>query len=214
MLLTYLYNSMLRLPYFPLIQSSTIILIHKPNKPKNEASSYRPISLLPVLGKLFEKILLQRIRSITQTQNIIPDNQFGFRTKHSTTQQIHRIIDKISSSFEKQKYCPGIFLYLSQAFDRVQHQSLLFKIKKVLPAPLYLIIKSYLSNRIFVVRQGNALSPYFKIQAEVPQGSDLPPDLYNTFTVDISKDDNLQIVTQADDTTIFLNPKVFTEQKK
>lgn len=104
MLLTYLYNSMLRLSYFPLIwKFSTIILIHKPNKPKNEASSYRPISLLPVLGKLFEKILLRRIRSITQTQNIIPDNQFGFRSKHSITQQIHRIIDKISTSFEKKK---------------------------------------------------------------------------------------------------------------
>jgi hypothetical protein len=101
-LLTYLYNSMLRLSYFSLIwKSLTIIIIHKPNKPKNEASSYRPISLLPVLGKLFEKILLRRIRSIIQTQNIIPDNQFGFRSKHSTTQQIHRIIDKIYTSIEK-----------------------------------------------------------------------------------------------------------------
>jgi hypothetical protein len=68
MLLTYLYNSMLRLSYFPLVwKFSRIILLHKPNKPKNEVSSYRPISLLPVLGKLFEKILHQRIRLITQT---------------------------------------------------------------------------------------------------------------------------------------------------
>lgn len=134
MLLTYLYNSMLRLSYFSLIwKFSTIILTHKLNKPKNEASSYRLISLLPILGKLFEKILLQRIRSITQ--NIIPDNQFEFRSKHSTTQQIHRIIDKISSSFEKKKYCPGVFLDVSQAY-RVWHQGLLFKIKKILPAPL------------------------------------------------------------------------------
>jgi hypothetical protein len=90
MLLTYLYNSMLRLSYFSLIWIfSAIIRIHKPNKPKNEASSYRPISLLPVLGQLFENILLRRIRSIPQTQNIITDNQLGFRSKHPTTQQIH-----------------------------------------------------------------------------------------------------------------------------
>jgi len=203
MLLTHLYNSMLRLSYFPLIwKFSTIILIHKPNKPKNEASSYRPISLLPVLAKLFEKILLHRIRSFTQTQKIVPDTQFGFRSKHSTIQQIHRIIDKISSSFEEKKYCPGVFLDVSQAFDRVWHQGLLFKIKKILPAPLYLIIKSYLSNRSFVVRQGNAFSSYFKIHAGVPQGSDLSPDLYNIFTADIPNADNILIATYADDTAI------------
>lgn len=71
-LLTYIYNSMLIFSYFPLIwKFSTIILIHKPNKNKNEASSYRPISLLLVLAKLFEKILLLRIRSVTQPKYVI-----------------------------------------------------------------------------------------------------------------------------------------------
>jgi hypothetical protein len=147
-------------------------------------------------------MLLLRIKSFTQTQKIILDTQFGFRSKHSTTQQIHRIIDKISSSFEEKKYCPGVFLDVSQAFDRVWHQGLLFKIKKILPAPLYLIIKSYLSNRTFVVRQGNNFSSYFKIHAGVPQGSDLSPDLYNMFTEDIPSADNILIATYADDTAI------------
>ncbi|KAF0770413.1 Uncharacterized protein FWK35_00027371 [Aphis craccivora] len=63
---------MLIFSYFPLIwKFSTIILIHKPNKNKNEASSYRPISLLLVLAKLFEKILLLRIRSVTQPKYVI-----------------------------------------------------------------------------------------------------------------------------------------------
>lgn len=87
MLLMHLYNSMLHLSYFLLIwKLSTIIFIHKSNKTKNEASSYCPISLLPVLAKLFEKILLSRIRPIIQPQNIILDTQFDFRAKHSTTQ--------------------------------------------------------------------------------------------------------------------------------
>jgi len=84
----------------------------------------------------------------------------------------------------------------------VWYQGLLFKIKKILPATLYLIIKSYLSNRSFVVRQGNAFSSYFKIHAGVPQGSDLSPNLYNIFTADIPSSDNILTATYADDTAI------------
>jgi hypothetical protein len=101
-LITYIFNSMFRLSYFPLIwKLSTIILIPKYNKPKNLVTSYRPISLLPTLAKLYEKLILKRIRPIIQSFNIIPDSQFGFRANHSTIHQIHRLTDLISSSFEK-----------------------------------------------------------------------------------------------------------------
>jgi len=64
-LITYIVNSMLRISYIPSIwKSSTIIVIPKPNKPKNEITSYRPISLLPTLAKLFEKIIRLKIRPI------------------------------------------------------------------------------------------------------------------------------------------------------
>lgn len=67
-LLTYIYNSMLILSYFPSIwKIAVIILIQKPNKPKNEPSSYRPISLLPLLGKFIEKVMLKRIRPILKS---------------------------------------------------------------------------------------------------------------------------------------------------
>ena len=202
-LLTYIYNSMLRLSYFPLIwKLSVIILIHKPNKPKDDPSSYRPISLLPVLGKLFEKVMLKRIRPILKTLKIIPNTQFGFRVNHSSTHQIHRIVDKIASSFENKNFCPGVFLDVSQAFDRVWHDGLLFKLKKFLPAPLYLLTKSYLQNRSFIFRQGDLLSAQFKIIAGVPQGCDLSPDLYNIYTADIPNSENTLIATYADDTAI------------
>lgn len=128
-LLTFIYNSMLRLSYFPLTwEFSILILIHKPHKPKH-LTSYRPISLLPTLGKIFEKIILKRIRPIIKSQNIIPHSQFGFRTSHSTI-QMHRLTDKIASSFENKKYYPGVFLDVAQAFDRVCHDGLLYKLKK------------------------------------------------------------------------------------
>lgn len=95
-LITYIFNSMLRISYIPSIwKLSTIIVIPKPNKPKNEITSYRPISLLPTLAKLFEKIIRLRIRPILQTFNIIPHSQFGFRTSHSTVHQIHRLTDHL-----------------------------------------------------------------------------------------------------------------------
>ena len=202
-LITYIFNSMLRLSYFPLIwKLSTIILIPKPNKPKNLVTSYRPISLLPTLAKLFEKVILSRIRPILQAQNIIPNSQFGFRARHSTIHQIHRLTDLISASLEKKQFCPAVFLDVSQAFDRVWHKGLLYKLKHFLPAPYYLIIKSYLENRTFVVRQFNNYSSYFCIQAGVPQGSDLSPDLFNIFTADMPSSTNTIMATYADDTAI------------
>ncbi|KAL4121449.1 hypothetical protein QTP88_013963 [Uroleucon formosanum] len=203
LLLTFIYNSMLRLSHFPQIwKFSMVILIHKPGKPKHMPSSYRPISLLPVLAKLFEKIIIKRIRPLIHSNNIIPHTQFGFRASHSTIHQIHRITDKIQTSFENKEYCPGVFLDVAQAFDMVWHDGLLYKLKLFLPASYYLIIQSYLCDRTFAVRQGDSISFYFSISAGVPQGSDLSPDLFNIYTSDISKTANTTIATYADDTAI------------
>lgn len=79
---------------------------------------------------------------------------------------------------------------------------LLYKLKLSLPAPYYLIIKSYLQNRFFVVRLGNDLSSTHSIYAGVPQGSVLSPALYNLFTADIPQSDNTLLATYANDTAI------------
>jgi hypothetical protein len=188
-LLALIYNSMLRLSYFPLTwKFSIVILVHKTHKPKHLISSYRSISLLPTLGKIFEKIILKRIiikiikRPIIKSKNIISHLQFGFRTNYSTIHQIHRLTDKIGIFFENKKYCPGVFLNLTQVFDR--YDGLLYKLKKFLPTLYYLLIRSYLLNRTFSIRQGTSTSPYFSILAGVPQGSDLSSDLFNIYTSD------------------------------
>jgi hypothetical protein len=91
-------------------------MIPKPGKPANEVTSYRPISLLPIPSKIFEKLILNRIRNDTEIQDITLDYQFGFREHHSTIQQTHRIVNKIIASLEKKailhscvsRYCPGL----------------------------------------------------------------------------------------------------------
>jgi len=78
--ITIIYNAILRLNYFPdqwkVVQ---IILISKPGKDPEEVSSYIPISLLPILSKVLEKLILKRIKAVINIKEIIPEHQFGFR---------------------------------------------------------------------------------------------------------------------------------------
>lgn len=200
--LSHIFNSILRLSYIPSSwKHSVIILIHKPGKPSHLPSSYRPISLLPSFSKILEKIIIKRIYPIITEKKIIPDTQFGFRNNHSALHQVHRIVDNIASSLEKKHFCSAVFLDVAQAFDRVWHKGLLYKIR-FLPTPLYLTLKSFLSHRTFQVRCDDELSNTFPIKAGVPQGSILAPTLYNLFTADIPHSNITNLATFADDTCI------------
>uniref|UniRef100_A0A2S2N814 Putative RNA-directed DNA polymerase n=1 Tax=Schizaphis graminum TaxID=13262 RepID=A0A2S2N814_SCHGA len=209
--LTFIFNSILRLSYIPPSwKHSIIILIHKPGKPENLPSSFRPISLLPSFSKILEKIILKRIYPIINVQNTIPNTQFGFRNKHSALHQVHRIVDNIASSLERKYFCSAVFLDVAQAFDRVWHKGLLYK-TRFLPAPLYLIINSFLSNRTFQVRCDDVLSETHSAKAGVPQGSILAPTLYNIYTSDIPQSHLTSLATFADDTCIISSdPDIIT----
>lgn len=94
-------------------------MTHKEGKPVHEVTSYRPISLLPVISKLFENLLLHRISPILQERHIIPDHQFRFRQEHGTIEQVHRVCDRIRKFLAEKEYCSSVFLDIQQAFDRV-----------------------------------------------------------------------------------------------
>jgi hypothetical protein len=133
--LTTIYNNILRLTYFPVLwKFAQIIMNHKPGNPQI-VTSYRPISLLPIISKIFERILLKRIQMDDDINTKIPTHQFGFRENHSTTQQCHRIVNKILKSLEQKKLCTAAFLDIQQAFDRVWHDVLLYKLKATFPTP-------------------------------------------------------------------------------
>ncbi|CAG9783481.1 unnamed protein product [Diatraea saccharalis] len=206
--LSTLFNGIMRTGHFPGIwKVSEIIMIHKEGKPINEVSSYRPISLLPVISKLFEKILLVRMLDALSERSVIPDHQFGFRQEHGTVEQVHRVVDQIRKSLELKEYCSSAFLDIEQAFDRVWHNGLLCKIKTSLPHTFFGIVKSYLSERIFHVRDGEYSSNFYKIRAGVPQGSVLGPLLYTIFTSDLPETTGVLTATFADDTAILASSK-------
>ncbi|CAG5000750.1 unnamed protein product [Parnassius apollo] len=103
-------------------------------------------------------------------------------------------------SLEGKSYCASTFLDTCQAFDRVWHEGLLFKLKNALPDHLYGILKSFLQQRHFIVQQGEALSDLCAIKAGVPQGRVLGPILYLLFTADLPTSESLITGTFADDT--------------
>lgn len=203
-----LFNAIAKLGYFPQKwKKSTIVMIPKPGKDKTQPSSYRPISLLTCLSKLFEKMLLLRISPHLRINNTLPTHQFGFREKHGTIEQVNRITSEIRTAFEHREYCTAIFLDVAQAFDRVWLDGLLFKIIKLLPQNTHKLLKSYLYNRVFAIRCDTSTSRDCAIEAGVPQGSVLGPILYTLYTADFPIDYNLTTSTFADDTAILSRSK-------
>jgi hypothetical protein len=116
-----------------------IILILKPGKPPNQLTSYWPISLLPIVTKVFENILLKRLLPMVEHNRLIPNHQFGFRQGHSTTEQMHRIVQRINEALENKQYCSAAFLDISQAFNTVWHTGL-YKSRRSLPLNYFLIL--------------------------------------------------------------------------
>lgn len=202
-LVLYIFNAILRVGYFPLTwKRSEIVMIPKPGKDPTQVKSYRPISLLSILSKLFEAMLLRKITPHICSNNIIPDHQFGFRKGHSTTEQVHRIVTHIRCAFENREYCSALFIDISQAFDKVWHEGLLCKICDTLPTNTHKLLKNYLSNRSFEVKSKGIFSSTKKIHAGVPQGSILGPILYIIYTSDMPTSSQTCMSTFADDTAL------------
>ena len=177
--ITYLFNAILRTNHFPdQWKKAQIIMIPKPGKDPNLVQSYRPISLLPILSKVFEKLFMKRLKPIIIQRKLIPNHQFGFRAQHGTTEQVHRVVNKVSRDLENKRYCSAAFLDIAQAFDKVWHDGLLYKLKQQLPHHYFQILKSYMEDRKFMVKHREECSELMNIKSGVPQGSVIGPTLY------------------------------------
>lgn len=204
-LLRNIFNGIIRLRYFPKVwKVAEIIAIPKPGKDTNKVTSYRPISLLPVLSKIFEKLLQDRLLPILNRIHALPDHQFGFRLNHSTIQQVHRVTHKILNDIDGKKFCIGVFLDVEKAFDKVWHEGLIRKLQKILPSNVLELVKSYVTGRYFYVKHKDAYSSLHAIKAGIPQGSVLGPLLYTLYTADmpIPRDSSAMVATFADDTVL------------
>ena len=139
---------------------------------KCELSNYRPISVLSCFSKILEKIVYNRTVKFLDRNNILGSYQYGFRSKYSTSMALTDIANKIVDSFEENSFLIGIFVDLSKAFDTINHDIMLTKLKhygiRGLAQSWY---NSYLSNRYQCTKYKNCMSESKKIVCGVPQGS-------------------------------------------
>ena len=202
--ITFLINSCLKNCYFPnQFKEAKVVPIRKPNKPYDNPTSYRPISLLSSISKILEKTIKVKILEHIENNNILPPQQFGFRREHNTMHPLVRIKKIVKSNFMEQKSTAMVLLDIKSAFDSVWHNALIYKMIKLnFNDNIIKITQCFLSNRSFRVFIGSKSSKLFYIKAGCPQGSCLSPILYNIFTSDIIDIANCETSVFADDTAI------------
>jgi len=150
-LLARIFNAVLRTHHFPQKwKHARVISILKPVKDPALPSSYLPISLLVTIGKLFEKNLPVTILHVINERRLLRDEQFAFRSTHSTSLQLARLVEKITKKFCEKRLAGALFLYQAKSFDTVWIDGLLYKLT-LLNFPSYIVhtTSSYLRDRTF-----------------------------------------------------------------
>ena len=203
---TGLFNASLATGYFPVqLKKAIIILIPKPGKDHTDPANFRPISLLEVLGKIFEKIINARLRIHLEDNDLLTKKQFGFRQHRSTQDALNIMVNYSVNNADRQLKTIMVTKDIEKAFDTVWHAGLKYKLCNNfnLPPLTCKLLCSFLDDRQCTIKFLGRMSETFTPQAGVPQGSGLSPTEFIMYTTDLPDprhDDSLTIL-YADDCT-------------
>ena len=186
--LTRLFTSSIQLGYIPTAwRIATLHMLLKPDKLPSLTTSYRPISLISSIMKLFERVIEQRLRSHPEHIGFINKHQSAFRKAKSTDDHLFRLSQSIMESFNRGEHVVAAFLNVGKAFDNVWwHNGLRFKIFQLdLPTRMTRSLSDFLVGRLIQVNVNNFLSNQINPKAGVPQGSVLSTLLFLIYTNDL-----------------------------
>ena len=177
-----------------------------------DPSNYRPISLLPLISKIFEKIVHDQMIDYLAQYNILYKYQSGFRTKHSTDFCLSYLNDKILKGFDNGLFTGLILIDLQKVFDTIDHNVLLGKLKATgfCDNTLYWF-HSYLTDWAFLVSIENKYSSILKISFGVPQRSILGPLLFLISVNDMKQALSSDLLLYANDSCLVFQHKDVTE---
>ena len=201
---------------FPdLLKFATVHPIYKKGD-KTKCANYRPISILSNISKILERAMYNRIELFLNEFNLIYENQFGFRKKHSTEHALSAIIEQIRTNLDNKTFSAAVFIDLEKAFDTVNHCILLKKLDHYgINNIANRWLGSYLSNRMQNVSLNGASSENQPITCGVPQGSILGPLLFLIYIDDLRFSlTNCSVFHFADDTNLLFsmkNPKLLSK---
>jgi hypothetical protein len=213
--LTHLANSSFEQGAFPdVLKISKVKPLHKKGN-KQDRNNFRPITIPSTFSKVLEKLVLNRLSSYLNLNNILFDKQFGFREGSSTTNAIYSLSNEISKALDDGQHSIGLFLDLSKAFDVVDHGILLRKLTDIgVGFKAFDWIASFLSNRMQIVEipfvdngcLKNKFSNTALVKTGVPQGSVIGPILFLIFINDIHKSlTKGHLCLFADDTSLIIS---------
>ena len=175
------FTTSLKLGFIPYVWKVAVLcMLIKPDKPPSQTTSYRPISLLSAIMKLFERVIEKRLRKHLEENSFFSKYQSGFRKSKSTNElSIFSVSLTIMESFNRGEHVIAAFLDVEKAFDNVWHNGLRYKIYQLdLPTKLCRWLSDFLVGRVIQVKIEGFLSPTVYPQAGVPQGSNLSPLLF------------------------------------
>ena len=193
--------------YPDVLKIAKVTALHKGGD-MTDADNFRPISILPQINKIFEKLIHQRLLSFLKKYKILSAQQFGFLKRHSTSHSLTCLYEKLIQNLENKLDTAVLFVDLKAAFDTVDNEILIDKLEHYgIRYKTLKLLTSYLHNRKQFVKCGQIESTVLSVLCGVPQGSVLGPLLFILYINDIFNCSSFDPVLYADDAALIISAK-------